>query len=423
MKKMIACLLLVSAACFSQKNFLKGYYIDNSGKKMECLIKNSDWEYNPDFFDCKTNPDDVSREVSISEAKEFAIDGYFKYVRETVAIDNSKGEPDYSIDKEPNFTTVTVFLKVLVEGTNNLYQYENNTFPIRFFFKNNTQNIQQLIYKKYFKSNENMSNLYANDFYKRQLLATVNCKDSALKVESLQYSDDDLRDYFNLVNKCSGDTSSKEVSKRQKTKLYYKLAFNTNYSYFDLISKNGIRTVPFDGSNETGKKTSFSIGVELEAILPFNNRSWAVFTEPSFISYKGDGIMTSTYYINPNYNNGYTNNDYKINFKFNSVTVPFGIKRNFNFNKNSKFYLETGINLQFVSNSDLLITRDNNGYPTFLYTELNGIKYNLLFGVGFQFKKYVIAFRQYTNTNVNPYTDSNVYAFKNTSLLLKYQFN
>jgi len=134
--------------------------------------------------------------------------------------------------------------------------------------------------------------------------------------------------------------------------LYYKLAFNTNYSYFDLISKNGIRTVPFDGTNQTQKKTSFTVGLELEAILPFNNRSWSVFTEPSFISYSGEGVMTSTYYINPNYNNGYTNSDYKMKVKFNAINAPFGVKRNFNFNKNSKLYLETALNVQFVNNSD-----------------------------------------------------------------------
>jgi len=185
-------------------------------EKIECLIKNSDWEYNPNSFEVKNNSNEASREVSLSEAKEFAIDGYFKYIRETVDIDNSKGEPDYSLDKDPNFASATVFLKVLVEGTNSLYQYENNAFPIRFFFKNSTQNIQQLVYKKYFKSNENLSSLYANDFYKRQLLGAVNCNNSSLNVEKLQYTDDDLSDYFNSVNKCLGDTSSKEVSKREK---------------------------------------------------------------------------------------------------------------------------------------------------------------------------------------------------------------
>lgn len=423
MKKLITCLLLVSASCFSQKNFLKGYYIDNSGKKIDCLIKNSDWEYNPVSFEIKSNPEETPTEISISEAKEFAIDGYFKYIKETVDIDNSKGEPDYSVEKEPDFKTTTVFLKVLVEGINSLYQYENNTFPIRFFYKNNTQKIQQLVYKKYFNANENMSNLYANEYFKRQLIANVNCNNNSNKIESLAYKVDDLTDYFNFVNQCLGDKSSKEVSKREKTKLYYKLAFNTNYTFFDLISKNGIRTVPFDGTNQTQKKTSFSIGVELEAILPFNNRNWSVFTEPSFISYSGEGVMTSTYYINPNYSTGYSNSDYKMNVKFNAINAPFGIKRNFNCNKNSKIYIETAINIQFVKNSDILITRDNNAYTTFIYSDLNGVKFNMLFGLGFQFKKYVIAFRQYTNTNLNPYNDANVFAIKNTSLLVKYQFN
>jgi hypothetical protein len=43
------------------------------------------------------------------EIKEFAIEGYSKYIRETVEIDNSKGAPNYSSNKEPNFIKSTIF--------------------------------------------------------------------------------------------------------------------------------------------------------------------------------------------------------------------------------------------------------------------------------------------------------------------------
>jgi hypothetical protein len=412
--------LFITSISFSQKNFLKGYYIDTTGKKVECFIKNLDWSYNPENFEIKNSLETESKSISITDAKEFSIDGVSKYVRANVEIDNSKGDPDYSIAKEPNFVSLIVFLKVLVEGKNSLYRYENDLFPRRYFFKTENKEIKQLVYKKYFESIENLTDLYVNDSFKKQLLTSVNCNNNK-KVESLRYLDDDLIDYFNSVNNCQGDTSSKEISKRDKSKLFYKLALNTNFSNLSLKYKNGLNTIPFDGKNETEKKTSFTIGVEIEIELPFNNKSWSIFTEPSYTSYSGSGVMTSTYYINPNYSTGLVNDDYTINLKYNSINFPLGIKRNFIFNKLSKLYINTALTIQIANNSNITILRKNN--TVLMNSSLNGTHYDFFFGIGYQYKKVIAELRQYTNTNLNPYINTDKYSFKNTSIILKYQFN
>ena len=49
MKKQILLLLttILSLNSYSQINFDKGYFINDSNQKVDCLIKNIDWKNNP----------------------------------------------------------------------------------------------------------------------------------------------------------------------------------------------------------------------------------------------------------------------------------------------------------------------------------------------------------------------------------------
>ena len=416
--------LIISVFSFAQNKFEKGYYLDDSGTRIDCFIKNYDWKYNPTSIEVKKTLEGNSNEVSISNLKEFAIDGISKYIRQTVEIDNSKGDPAYSYTKDPSFVSSTVLLRVLVEGKNSLYFYENDQFPERFFFKTENQEIKQLIYKKYFESGENgnSTDLYLNDNFKKQLFATVKCDNSNSKIDRLEYKNDALIDYFNLVNLCLGDTSSKEISKRSKTDFNYKIVAGLNYSHFNLKLGDGIQGVPFDGTNTTEKKMIFGVGFEIEAVMPFNNKNWSIFLQPTYYTnYSGSGTMTSTYYINPNYTTSYTNDNYTTTVKYQYFQIPIGLKRNVYINKAAKLYLNASFNVNISKNSTMSIVRSDN-YSIF-QSSINGTSSNLAFGVGYEFKDMTIEIRQFTNSNLNPYSNSssNSFAFQSTGLVLKYK--
>ncbi len=414
--------LIISVFSFAQNKFEKGYYLDDSGTRIDCFIKNYDWKYNPTSIEVKKTLEGNSNEVSISNLKEFAIDGISKYIKQTINIDNSKGDPGYSYSKEPSFVSSTVLLRVLVEGKNSLYFYENDQFPERYFFKTENQEITQLIYKKYFESgdSENGTDLYVNDTYKKQLFATVKCENSNSKIDRLECKNDALIDYFNLVNLCLGDTSSKEISKRSKTEFNYKIIGGVNYSHVNLKSGNTIQGVPFDGNNNTEKKMLFGVGIEIEAVLPFNNKNWSIFLQPTYYTnYSGSGTMTSTYYINPNYTTGYTNDNYTTTVKYQYFQVPIGLKRNVYINKTAKLYLDASFNVNISKNSTMSIVRSDN-YSIF-QSSISGTNSNLAFGVGYEFKDITIEIRQFTNSNLNPNANSNSFAFQSTGLVLKYK--
>ncbi len=408
--------LFVGIFCYSQIKFESGYYIDNSGKKINCLINNYDWQYNPTSIEIKNTLEDEVQEISITNLKEFSITGVSKYIKQTLNIDDSKGEPNYSLSEEPHFISLTVLLKVLVDGKNSLYSYENNQFPIRFFYKTDLTEIQQLVYKKYF--DESLTDVFVNNSFRKQLFINVKADINNSKNENLKYKLNDLIEYFTLANSFQGDTNSKEIQKRRTTDLNFKIVLNSNLSHFDFKFDGSI---PFDGNNITDKKITYGLGFEAEIILPFNNNNWSVFIEPSYNTYSGEGIFPTTYYINPNYTTGLVNEIYTAKITYKYIQIPLGIKRNFILNKQSKINIQSALNMELYNNSKVSLLRSNNS--TYLETDLNGGKFNLLIGLGYSYKKFEIDIKQFSNININPYLNKSNYSYINLSLGLKYKIN
>ncbi len=56
MKNLLLLVMLLSFSFLNaQNNFEEGYYIDNSGNKINCLIKNLDWKNSPESIVVKNN--------------------------------------------------------------------------------------------------------------------------------------------------------------------------------------------------------------------------------------------------------------------------------------------------------------------------------------------------------------------------------
>ncbi len=72
---LLAFLLATATHAFSQITFENGYFINDEGQKIECLIKNVDWRSNPTKFEYKVSADASAQTASITTVKEFAING------------------------------------------------------------------------------------------------------------------------------------------------------------------------------------------------------------------------------------------------------------------------------------------------------------------------------------------------------------
>ncbi len=205
--KRLSLLILITIICsniYSQISFEQGYYINNSGQKINCQIKNIAWKNNPTIFEHRLSTDNESKKATIESVKEFAIDSISKYIRATVNIDrSSENVAILSTIRSPIFKEETLFLKVLVEGDATLYQYKDKDIT-RYFYKKDSSKIEQLIYKSYKTKDDK---IIKNNSFRNQLWNNLKC--STIKsdiVEHLDYKKSDLINYFVKYNEDKNGT-------------------------------------------------------------------------------------------------------------------------------------------------------------------------------------------------------------------------
>ena len=118
---------LVISFLNAQTKYEIGYYITNSGEKVECLIKNEDWKNSPESITIKKSESDTNTSISTSNLNEFTIYNKKKYKFFSVDIEKSSShDRQLTYEKEPFFLKENLLLEVLVEGKASLYKYENN---------------------------------------------------------------------------------------------------------------------------------------------------------------------------------------------------------------------------------------------------------------------------------------------------------
>src|SRR5690554_1064225 len=146
--RLLLVFLLFPLFHFAQTYFEPGYFIDNSGNKNQVLIKNADWNNNPDNFEYKMTTDGAVLRNDIDNVKEFSVGGKRKFIRQTVEIEVTKNNADVnalSRDRHAVFETRTVFLEVLFDAEKSLYSYRDNNKMLFFFSTSESETITPLI--------------------------------------------------------------------------------------------------------------------------------------------------------------------------------------------------------------------------------------------------------------------------------------
>ena len=383
MKKNAALLLIILAFGingYSQIIFEKGYLINNSNEKIECLIKNNDWKNNPETFEYKLSENSEPAIADVKSAKEFGIYSISKYIRSNVKIDKSKENlDDLSYDKEPTYVEEVLFLKVLVEGKSNLYYYVNGNLQ-RFYYNTDSSAIEPLVYKKYLVS-ENV--VEENNQFKRQLWADLKCPTIGInKVENLHYKKNSILNFFMEYNKCSNSNFTRYDGKVKKdlVNLTLRAHLNNSSAYIRNTAYTRNSTADF------GSKSTLGFGIEAEYIFPFNKNKWSIFVEPTYQNFKAE-IITDDFFV--------ATKKLISNINYSSIEVPLGIRHYLFLNKNSKLFINASYVFDFNLKSSIEIRRDDNTYyNSLLVNTLN----NTSFGVGYKFKdKYSIETRYQTS--------------------------
>lgn len=385
MKKKLLFLLItiLSLNCYSQISFEKGYYIDNSNQKTNCLIKNIDWKNNPNEFEYKVSENSESKRATIKSVKEFGIDNISKYVRSIVNIDrSSENINNLSFEKKPIFKEEELFLKVLVESKFSLYEYTDGNLK-RYFYNKENSNIEQLIFKSY-KNVEN-NNIGKNIRFRQQLWVDLKCPNFKMsRIENLDYKKNDLIQFFTEYNECHNNNLINFESKQKRD--LFNLTIRPRLNSSSLTIQNSISNFR---NTDFGNKTGFGIGLEVEFILPFNKNKWAIAIEPTYRSFKSEKTTNV---------NNVSGGVLIANVDYSSIEVPVGLRHYFFLNNNSKFFINASYIFDLTSKSLIEFTRFDDSNLSSLEFETRN---NLAIGIGYkQNDRYSLEIRYQTNREI-----------------------
>ncbi|MDG4945857.1 PorT family protein [Weeksellaceae bacterium KMM 9713] len=349
-------------------------------KKTEVLIKNLDWRKNPTQFEYKEEENSQPKFATAKTVKEFGIYNTSKYVGTNINIDRSSNNiTNLSHDKNPIFQEEELFLKVLVEGNSNLYEYVDNNVT-RYFYNKENSDIEQLIYKKY-KFSEN--NIGENNRFRQQLWKDVKCSNSKMDViEKLNYTKKDLLKYFVDVNKCDQQEYVNFEEKQERDVFNFTIRPRVNSSSLAIVNS-------YFKKNDFENKINFGLGVEAEFILPFNKNKWAIAIEPTYQSYNAEARTNVS---------DVAGGEVIATVDYSSIEIPVGLRHYLFLNDNSKMFINASYIFDFSSNSYIELNRNDGSYINSLEIKTNN---NFAMGVGFkQNDRYSLELRYHAGREV-----------------------
>jgi hypothetical protein len=396
-------IFIISIFChslFAQIQFEKGYFIDSTNKKVNCLIKNVDWKNNPNKFEYMLTENATVKTATINNVIEFGIDNFSKYVKAKVKVDRSS---DYlgtlSTQKQPIFSDEILFLLVIEEGKASLYQYEDTNIK-RFFFKVKDGVVEPLVYKRYSIS---LTETGSNMQFRQQLINDVLCEKTSIKmIENLKYGRDELLRYFKRYNSCFRTESDSILivkEDKSKKKVQIKVSSHLNMASLQLYSPDLNSFYPRQLLNQFKTTFALGVGVEIEYTMPFNKNKWRVFMNPNFHYYNGErevNLATAT-------------------VKYKGIELPFGIRYYMFLNNDSKMNVSTGWGYESFKRNQ--ITFNPERVPIDF-----GTSSCFFVGGGYNYKKLGIDIRYYTPRNILNYYLLWSSKFQKLSAVLYYTF-
>lgn len=367
MKKITLLFLLLGTTLFSQNKFEKGYIIYVNGNKIDCFIKNMGSIDTPKNITYKIDINSKIITTKVKNIKEFSIINNIKYIRAIVNIDKSSSNTErLSNSRISDFKRESLLLKVLTEGSANLYSYREGSF-LRFFYKKKAQ-IEPLEYKLY-KTNNNR--IGKNKNYLLQLKKQFKC--DPIFNNTIKYTEKNLVKFFNKYNTCKGDRTVVNFKniKKGDFNLYGKLSLGNP----SLTVKNDTRL--FNANFD--RMLIFKFGVEFEHIFSFNNKKWAVFIEPTFNKYNNNTENElDTFFSTVD----------KSSIEYTSIEIPLAIRHYMFINKKNSVFLNSGLVLDTpISSSNFKRSRLSQGIATIDDNLELSSNLSFFLGVGFSFNK------------------------------------
>ena len=369
-KAVFAFLVFFGYSVSAQVEFEKGYFVQNSGEKVECYILNSEWYFNPSKFQYKISENSEVKTLSVNDARELHVGEYYFFPK-TVQFDaSSMNIDDLSEDRAPQFENRKLFLRKLLDSKVDLYSYQANSVT-RFFMEDQNGVITPLVYKK-FKTGGKISE---NHHYRQQLSNLDGCNENLVSsFERINYSKRSLIDYFQKYNECLGaEVTVLKVDASGK--------FNINLKVGAGIANFEVeKGLTAGGTEFSGIEPRF--GAELEYVLPFYRNKFAIYAEATYRSISGKEPLSGSL-------------EGDLTMKYSSMELSPNVRYYMFLNNRSSIFLNIGFVLDHPLESEMRWNNTNLSQDPFVddFEADAAVK----FGLGYKFMDRVAISVDYFN--------------------------
>jgi hypothetical protein len=303
----------------AQQVFDKGYYIKNSGERIEGYLLTAGFNKvnaKSATLEFRAQPGGPSIEIDAADILEAGIAEDMKIRKFTVMLDDTNYYNLDNTNKYPLYETSTVFLSVLAEGEATLYAYETAKGPKFFYTLKSGKSVpEQLMYKKYTDQNS----IRENTAFRQQLFNELQCPgDSFSKFEAVKYERSELLPLIISYNNChGGNVQVFKNEKKQKTKF--------NFSVYAGVNDAAVSLENIDPAVDSKNSIGLTVGIEEEMMLSGDN--WSAFAKIEMERVKAS------------YDNKEDLSEFTDDYRVHSYEVDL---TSFNFQLGSRYYLLAG---------------------------------------------------------------------------------
>lgn len=373
--------IFLIATSSAQSIYEAGYFIDNNGKKTECLIKKLAWKSNPTEFQWKKTISSSAKTEVIEDIKEFAVGEEYRFKRYILQFDlNGDTVGKSSKSKDPNLKYEKIFLRTILKSKTTLFQYSKNNVHRFFYTDPNTVYPELLIYKVFYTPDESKKPgekiiPQENNTYQEQLKKYINCDNQ--DVTKLSYTQSDLKRYFKKYNECKGNTIEYSIRKKiNQTRIGLVAAIDlSSFTHNSIVGSAG--NVNYDNAFVP------RYGIFIETFIPFSKVDLSFFLESTYKAFTIDGRDLEI-----------ANSEFDLDYK--SLNIAVGPRFHIYLSPKFELFLEGGITVDFNIGTEASEFEEN---------EIENTTTDFFYGGGFGSGRFKIGFRQYTSKNISTSTE------------------
>lgn len=322
-------LIFLCTNLFAQNKFELGYYIDQSGNKVEGEISEISLNSFPSNFIIRQKGKEETVETSTATLIKY---GSIIFEKKSFQYDPSTRMDIANMSKQKEFRLVnkTAFVQLMVNGDIKLYKYTESGVST-FFYETVNNQLTTLKYKKYL---ENGTDINENKEFLSQLQEVKNEKISGNEgyYNAVKYNDTDLVDYFTKLN-------GKSIKVDKKSKVF-----------FNVFAGYGINTMDINFVSDIAAEqySYFTIIPEVEYIMNINKMNpIGFYFNVKLHTFKGDFVEE------------YVRYDWNHEVDYKSLYISFGAKQYFLSSEKTKFYAKLGLGLNNPIKSEILSPIDS----------------------------------------------------------------